>query len=338
MSELDRSAAVGVSRTPGVVVAALTAFVSGVSVFVNSYGVHSFSSPNVYTTAKNIVAAVILMALAALARLRRSPGMLKNFATVTPDDRETLGTTAVHLEGRSPWGRRWALAYVGVVGGGLAFALFFHGLAVASPTSAAFWRDTMVLWVAVGAVTLLGERIKWWNVAAIGLLVLGEIVVTGGVGPLATSNGELFVLGATVLWALEVIVVKSLLVGVAPATVSTVRMGVGSISLVAYLVASGAAGALTALTGSQIHWALWTGGLLALYVATWMTALARARALDVTSVLVGSAVVTWLLQLVAGTTTPVASSLGLILIVVGVVLVAGLSLKRLVDRTRSTVA
>jgi len=276
--------------------------------------------------------------VAALARLRRSPAMLKNFAAVSPDNRNEPRSTAMQRAARSPWGRRWALAYVGVIGGGLAFALFFHGLALASPTSAAFWRDTMVLWVAVGAVTLLGERIKWWNVAAIGLLVLGEIVVTGGVGPLATSNGEMFVLGATVLWAGEVIVVKSLLVGVAPATVSTVRMGVGSISLVAYLLVSGAAGSLTALTGSQVQWALWTGGLLALYVATWMTALARARALDVTSVLVGSVVVTWMLQLVAGTATPVASSLGLILIVLGVVLVAGLSLRRVADRTRSTVA
>jgi drug/metabolite transporter (DMT)-like permease len=232
--------------------------------------------------------------------------------------------------------RQWAaFTYVGVIGGGLAFALFFHGLAIATPTSAAFWRDTMVLWVALGAVAFLRERIKWWNVAAIGLLVIGEIVVSGGVGPLGSSRGEMFVLAATMLWAIEVVVVKSLLRAVSPATVSSVRMVVGSISLVAYLSVSGGAHQLVNLTGPQLQWALWTGGLLALYVATWMTALARARALDVTSVLVGSAVVTWLLQLIAGTATPVASSLGLILIVVGVALVAWLSLHRLIDRPRN---
>ena len=56
-------------------------------------------------------------------------------------------------------------------------------------------------------------------------------------------------------------------------------------------------------------------------VATWMTALTRARALDVTSVLVASAAVTWLLQLVAGTVTPVTSTIGLVLIAAGAGLV-----------------
>jgi len=45
-------------RVPGMLVAGATALVSGVSVFVNSYGVHSFSSPALYTTAKNMAAVV----------------------------------------------------------------------------------------------------------------------------------------------------------------------------------------------------------------------------------------------------------------------------------------
>ena len=39
-----------------------------------------------------------------------------------------------------------------------------------------------------------------------------------------------------------------------------------------------------------------TGVLLGVYVATWMTALARACAIDVTSVLVSSVVITTILQ------------------------------------------
>ena len=49
---------------PGVQVAAITALISGVSVFVNSYGVHAIAQPAVYTTAKNLVAAVVLAGLA----------------------------------------------------------------------------------------------------------------------------------------------------------------------------------------------------------------------------------------------------------------------------------
>jgi len=52
-------------------------------------------------------------------------------------------------------------------------------------------------------------------------------------------------------------------------------------------------------------------------------ALSRANALDVTSVLVASALITWLLELVAGTATAAGSSLGLVLIALGALLVVG---------------
>ena len=44
----------------GVLVGGITAVISGISVFANSYGVHHVASPSVYTTAKNLVAFVIL--------------------------------------------------------------------------------------------------------------------------------------------------------------------------------------------------------------------------------------------------------------------------------------
>src|SRR5438105_4626479 len=49
------------TRTTGLLLALVTACISGVSVFVNSYGVKSFHSASTYTTAKNLVAAVILL-------------------------------------------------------------------------------------------------------------------------------------------------------------------------------------------------------------------------------------------------------------------------------------
>jgi hypothetical protein len=52
-----------------------------------------------------------------------------------------------------------------------------------------------------------------------------------------------------------------------------------------------------------------------------MSALARARAIDVTSVLASSALITWLLQLVAGTTSVSAGAAGLVLIGAGATLV-----------------
>jgi hypothetical protein len=76
MNDTQRTFPAHAGRTPGVLVAALTAFVSGISVFVNSYGVHAFASPTTYTTAKNIVAAIVLAAVVGFARLRHAPGTL----------------------------------------------------------------------------------------------------------------------------------------------------------------------------------------------------------------------------------------------------------------------
>ncbi len=303
---------------PGVLVAGATALISGLSVFVNSYGVHAVTSPAVYTTAKNLVAAVVLAGCSLGAwriRHRQPASAAGRFVSV---DRGRTVLCATH-RGRQDWGvLEWiGLVYVGVVGGGLAFVLFFDGLADTTATPAAFWRDTLVIWVAVLAVPFLHERITWWNMAAIALLVVGEVVVAGGAGHLAASRGELLVLSASMLWAVEVVLAKILLRGVAPATISVVRMGIGALALLGYLAAVGSLLALFALDATQVGWALLTGLLLAAYVATWMTALARARAIDVTSILVGSALVTALLEAAAGTSSLAPQALGLALIAVG---------------------
>ena len=58
-----------------------------------------------------------------------------------------------------------------------------------------------------------------------------------------------------------------------------------------------------------------------------MTALARARAVDVTSVLVASALVTALLQAAAGTTSLAPQALGLVLVAAGAGVVIGAGLR-----------
>ena len=158
-----------------------------------------------------------------------------------------------------------------------------------------------------------------WNVAAIALLMGGQVAVLGGIGHLSLGRGDVLVLVATWLWAVEVIICKRLLFEIAPATISLIRMGVGSAFLVAYLAVTGTISILFDLSPSALGWALLTGLLLAAYVGTWMTALARARAIDVTSVLVASTVVTSLLSAVAGTTPVVTPEVfGLVLIALGI--------------------
>ena len=301
----------------GVLVAGITAVISGISVFANSYGVHHVPSPSVYTTGKNLVAFLVLGAgtLAATAWRRRS--------TVRGDMAARWAAAPVRIAPRARSTLTWVgLAYVGVIGGGVAFVLFFNGLARTTATPAAFLHDTLVIWVVLLAGPFLHERAARWNIAAIALLVGGEVALSKGIGHLAWGSGTSLVLAATLLWAVEVVVAKRLLFAIAPATVSLVRMGVGSAALLAYLAVEGSLGSLFALTRGQLGWVVFTGLLLAGYVGTWMTALSRARAIDVTSILVASALITAALQALAGTQPLAPEWLGLVLITAGTALVA----------------
>ncbi|HET9732374.1 MAG TPA: EamA family transporter [Acidimicrobiales bacterium] len=293
------------ARLPGVALAGLTAVISGVSVFVNGYGVHAFRQAAVYTTAKNLVAAVVLLGVAA--------------AVTGPKVRAGTVASPGHDAVPPPRGvRRWlGLAYVGGVGGGVAFVLFFDGLAATRAVPAAFLHDTLVVWVALLAVAVLRERISWWNGAAVGLLLGGQAALGGGIGRLVANRGDVLVLAATLLWSLEVVVAKRLLTGMTPGAVGLVRMGAGAGVLLAYLAVTHRLGQLLALNGTQLRWALATGVLLAGYVATWMAALARARAIDVTSVLVVSAVITSALNALAGRGSLAPQAVGLTLVAFG---------------------
>ena len=301
----------------GLLVAGITAVISGISVFANSYGVHHVPSPSVYTTGKNLVAFLALGtgALAASGWRRRSTAMgdmatrwVAAPARIAPADCSAL---------------TWVgLAYVGIIGGGLAFVLFFNGLARTTATPAAFLHDTLVIWMVLLAAPFLHERAARWNIAAIALLVGGEVALSKGIGHLAWGSGTSLVLAATLLWAVEVVVAKKLLSAFAPATVSLVRMGVGSAALLAYLAVEGSLTSMFALNRGQLGWVLFTGLLLAGYVGTWMTALSRVRAIDVTSILVASALITAALQALVGTQPLAPEWLGMLLILAGTALVA----------------
>jgi len=288
------------SRRTGLLLAFGTACISGVAVFLNAYGVKAFGDASTYTTAKNVVAAVVLVLLTGAMSARR-PG-----SVLTRPSRP----------------RQWAgLAVVGVFGGAVAFLLFFEGLARASSTDAAFLHKTLLVWVALLALPLLGERLGAMHVAAIALLVIGQIGLAGG-ATTVFGRGQLMVLGATLIWAAEVVVAKKLLTDLSSWTVGLTRMGVGSLVLVAWTLLRGEGAALTALTGSQWMWVLLTGVILAGYVSTWFAALSRAPAVDVTAVLVVGAVVTALLA--AGVKgTPLVPQLGWVaLVLVGAALAA----------------
>jgi drug/metabolite transporter (DMT)-like permease len=290
------------ARTKGLLLAAGAAGISGVAVFINAYGVKAVPDATVYTTAKNLVAAVLLAALALLGARRTEqpakPARPRRLAHLLP------------------------LAAIGVLGGSLPFVLFFEGLARASSTQSALLQKTLVIWVVILAVPLLGERLGIAHLAAIGLLVAGQATLAGGITGLHAGPGELLVLAATLLWAVETVLARRLLRDVTPGVLGVARMGLGTLVLLGWLAVTDRLGALAGLGRDGWWWALLTGAILASYVATWLRALALAPAVDVTAMLVPAAILTGLLNTaVKGTPLTAPAGIGMALLACGAVLV-----------------
>jgi drug/metabolite transporter (DMT)-like permease len=258
------------TRRAGLVLALVTAGISAFSVYVNGLAVRAFDSATVYTTAKNLVAALLLGLLATLAARRRA----------------AAGTMPFRPNGMR---QRLGLVAIGVIGGSVPFVLFFEGLSRASSPQAAFLHKTLVVWVAILAVVLLRERLGWPHLAAVLLLLFGQVGLSrAGLFPL--DSGALMIFGATLLWSVEVVLAKRLLADVPSSVLAVARMGLGSVVLLAWVAVQGQLGALLSLGATQLQWLAVTGLLLAGYVGFWFAALARAQAVDVTAVLVVGAV------------------------------------------------
>ncbi|MFH1329518.1 MAG: DMT family transporter [Actinomycetota bacterium] len=288
------------TRLWGLALAAVTAVVSGFAVFINGYGVRSWkgagASTAAYTTFKNLVAALLLGAIAYGVARRAPAGKLRP-------------------QNASQWRR---LGLIGVIGGGVPFLLFFEGLSRASSGQAAFIHKTLLVWVALLAVPLLAERITALHLGAMALLVAGQAYLTG-VSGLRFGTGEAMILGATLLWAVEVIVAKRLLADLPAPTVAVARMGLGAVVLIGWTAITGGFAALAGLSATHWGWALVTGAALTAYVATWYGALARAHAVDVTAVLVFGAVITAALETgIRG--VPLPSAAGLVMVTAGAAL------------------
>jgi drug/metabolite transporter (DMT)-like permease len=286
-----RSVATPARLGRGIALAVGAALISGLAVYLNAFGVKQVPDPAVYTTLKNGVAAAVLVGLLVAAGGQR--------------------------EIRAIPSARWPLILaVGLVGGSIPFVLFFTGLAQASAPSAAFIQKTLFLWVALLALPMLGERAGVATLLGLGGLLIGQALVLPPKG-IAWGAGETMILAATILWAVETILVRRLLGGIPSHALATLRMTIGVAILGAYLVVTGRLAGVAAIGPAGWGWVVLTGAILAAYVATWFAALQRAPATVVTSILVLGAVVTGGLSAATGGASPsptVVAGYGLIVI------------------------
>jgi drug/metabolite transporter (DMT)-like permease len=276
------------------VLAAGTAAFSGVAVFLNATAVKAVPDPAVFTTLKNLVAVAILVAVAA--------------AVVRPADVRAIGRVD-----------QAALVVIGVLGGGVAFLLFFSGLALASAPSAAFIHKTMFIWVALMAGPFLAERLGLAPILALGALLAGQVLVLPPLG-ITWGTGETLIGLATLIWAVEVVLAKHVLGRVRSPIVGVARLGIGLVVLFGFLIGTGRIAGIATLDGTGWMWIAATGVLLAGYVGTWMAALRRAPATEVTSILVLGAIITAALTAVSrGALPEPVTSTGYLLALLGAV-------------------
>lgn len=257
------------NRQKGVLWALTTALVSGVSVYVNKFGVAQVSDPFIYTTVKNSVVVIGFLAAFGLLAGRRE---LRAF-----NRRQWLG---------------WLT--LGLIGGGVPFLLFFQGLAVASAPSAALIHKTLFIWVALLGVPLLGEALGGWQIGGLAVLMLGQYLLQPPTS-WGWGSSETLILIATFMWSVETIVAKRLLAGVSAHTAALGRMGIGALVMWGFLGLSGNASSALTLSGLQWLWVVIAAAFLIAYTWTWYAALKAAPATLVTTILTLGALITVLL-------------------------------------------
>ena len=287
----------------GLLLAFATAVVSGVSTFVNSYAVTGTSS-DAFVTVRNLLVAIALVPLFLATALPTGRGRLR------PVD----------------WGR---LVAIGIVGGGIPFLLFFHGLELASAggggVTASFLYRMLFLPATVLGIVVLRERLRWTTAAAAALLLGGNVLLLSLTTPVWT-DGSAFVLAATGLWAVEYTISKRTLKDLPSATVALGRMGFGAAFLVGYLALTAQVASLRSFTTGEWTWVVVSALFLTAFVGTWYAALKRLDLGVATAVLVLGFPVTWILSvLVRGSPATALELGGVVAVATGVALAVGRS-------------
>ncbi|HAZ16360.1 MAG: hypothetical protein UV70_C0003G0055 [Parcubacteria group bacterium GW2011_GWA2_43_13] len=269
----------------------ITALISGVAVFINKFGVGSWSDAVAYTTTKNIIAACLLAGLVgAVAQWR-----------------------VLKLLNKKQWIN---LVVIGVIGGSVPFVLFFKSLTLVPATQAAFIHKTLFVWVAVMSAVYLKEKVSRLQWLGIVVMMIG-VVMLGGLKGWDWGIGFFLALGATILWAIETIIAKKILQNIPALVGAWARMAFGAVLLIVYSIAQGSGQALIPQTWEQVGWALVTGMVLCGYVACWYTGLKKLSASFVSTVLVLAFPITVVLQNITTGQWPSALIVPMILLVAG---------------------
>ena len=217
-------------ETRGIILAILAAVISGVSIPLNKLFLVKLD-PFVFTAIRAVAIGIVFLVIC----LWQSRGKITKFKKV-------------------PWKYLIAIA---VIGGAAAFLLFFVGLTMTTASRAAFLQKSMPIYVIIFAFIFLKEKItKKMGIALLvmfaGVLLIYFSQVTPSQFWANPSMGDLLILAATVLWALELVISKKAMsMGESNFVVSFARMFLGGIILLGIVILLGKVDLLLTLTAIQ---------------------------------------------------------------------------------------
>lgn len=247
----------------GILFAFLTSIISGVAIFYAKLAVAKIE-PLVLTTSRNLYVGLIFLLFFLVS---------KRLAEIKKLTR----------------GQLIRLILIGIIGGGLPFFLFFTGLKMTSAQTANLIHKSLFIWVSALAVIFLNERFNLTYTISFILVFIANFLFTRL--PLTFGKGELIILAATILWAIENVLAKKVLKEVSSEMVGLFRMGIGSSILLTSLIITGKSSQLLILTRQQLVIIVIGGSILFFYVYFWYKSLKYAPASLVTLILSFSLVV-----------------------------------------------
>ena len=286
----------------GIYLSLITAVVSGFSIFASKIFVAKLD-PLVFTTLKNIFVVVILSFM--ILNKRHIQSLLKL------NRKDVL-----------------RLILIGLIGGGIPFALFFTGLSMTSAATGAIIHKTLFIWVAILAYFFLKEKFEFLQIIGY-VLIIASAIFIAKINKFSLGAGELMILGATILWAVENVIAKRTLANVPSELVAWARMTIGSVVLFSVVLFQGKSIAITGLSQGQIISVLIGGILLTTYVLTWYKALSYAPASLVAVILTLSTLITSSLSAMFITHNfPGVEILSNVMLAVGVIAILKISTKQ----------
>jgi drug/metabolite transporter (DMT)-like permease len=239
---MKKGKSMGKKETLGTLLIILTALVSGIAVVIHKFFIMRID-PLIFTATRAFFIGIIFLFL-------------------------SLYFTR-HKKGFNKVSWKWLLA-IGIIGGGFAFWMYFSGLKLTLAGRAAFIHKTLPIYAGILAFAFLREKIGKKMLIAMLVMLAGLVVMQLNNLTFDVRIGDLLVLGATILWAVENTIAKKAMMSKESNWIVTFsRMFFGSLILLGVIIILGKLPLIATLSSQQVMYIVISGILLFLYVLTW---------------------------------------------------------------------